>query len=230
MKELGIIGGLGPLATADFYRMIVKETPASFDQEHINVWIRSLASTPKRVEFIRGESTEDPSGALCKTARELADLGADILVMPCITAHYFYERIQASVSVPLLNAVDITASYLRERQFKRAGFLGTEAIIESGYLEDRFSAQGIKLLTPAAKEQALVKRIIFEEIKKDRPPDISALEEVIGALIMQGAEAVLLGCSELSTIENVGELSDSFLIVDMMRLLAKEAVRLCRSS
>ena len=124
---LGILGGLGPMSTAYFYEMITEHTKADCDQDHIDIVISSGATTPDRTGFILGNTTDNPAQRMIKDARKLIDFGADVIAIPCNTAHYFYEELQASINVPILNIGQLAVEHVKESGFTKIGLLANIA-------------------------------------------------------------------------------------------------------
>ena len=107
-KVLGILGGLGPMATVYFYEMLTRHTQAARDQDHIDVIINSRATTPDRTSYILGQSAENPFDIMAADAARLVTFGADVIAIPCNTAHYFYDRLNETIPIPILNMVEET--------------------------------------------------------------------------------------------------------------------------
>ncbi len=221
-KKLGIIGGMGPLAAAFFYRAVVEHTEALSDQEHIITYMISDPTIPKRVEYILGENSESPLGALIDTAVKLEEMGAEIIAMPCVTAHFFYEKISASVSVPMINMLDETVRYLKIKGINSAGILATRATIKSAIVQAALEKAGIEAVLPKEEENEIISRVIFEEIKKGQKADTDSLLGVMDSLIERGAGKCLIACTDLSVCFYERE-DERY--VDMMKLLAAACVR-----
>ena len=117
MKEklLGVLGGMGPMATAYFLKIVTDMTEAETDQQHIPMLICNHTTIPDRTAYILGESNENPVPALCNDAKFLEKSGADILAMTCNTAHNFYEQVQANIEIPLLHIVKETVEFIAKR-------------------------------------------------------------------------------------------------------------------
>lgn len=223
-KKLGIIGGLGPLATAVFYRKIVEKTVAGCDQDHIETFIYSNTKIPKRVEYILGEQVENPLFELINTAEILEKMGADILVMPCITAHYFYPKMQEAVNIPIIDGVSEIADFLRKNQIKRIGLLATKATIDSNFLQQKFEKLGIE--TILTENQEKISDIIFKHIKIGDIPDGSCFENIKIELSEKGAQRILIACTDLSLIPL--DEKDDKIYLDVMDILADAAVKKCK--
>lgn len=196
-KNIGIIGGMGPLATADLFEKITLHTRASCDQEHLRVFIDSNTGIPDRTAAIlRGGA--DPVPALTASARGLARQGAELLLMPCNTAHYFYDAVQAAVSVPVLHMIRLTVRALDERGVKTAGLLATDGTVQTGIYQRCFEGAGIRLLTPDQAGQRAVMEMIYQGVKAGRRDyDASAARQAMEALLDRGAETLVLGCTEM---------------------------------
>ena len=124
-KTVGVMGGLGPMATVYFYDMIVRLTDANRNQEHIDMVIANRATTPDRTDYIIGKSTNSPSDVLKKDAKRLESFGTDFLVITCNTAHYFYDEIKNSVNIPVLNIIGRNCKICKNQGHKKLGILAT---------------------------------------------------------------------------------------------------------
>ena len=163
-KVIGIIGGMGPLATADLFQKIILHTAAGCDQEHLRVCIDSNTNIPDRTAaLLRGGA--DPVPEMVKSARRLESIGADVLIMPCNTAHNYYHSIEGAVSVPVLHMIALTRDALRARGVKCAGLLATDGTVQTGIYQRTFAQSGITLLTPDADGQSAVMDVIYNGVK-----------------------------------------------------------------
>lgn len=196
-KAIGIIGGMGPLATADLFEKITRHTRAASDQEHLRVLIDSNTAIPDRTEaLLRGGA--DPVPELVKSAGLLEKMGAQVLVMPCNTAHNYYDDITASVSIPVLHMVRITADALVGRGVKRAGLLATDGTVQTGIYQRSFEGTGVELLMPDEAGQSAIMEMIYQGVKAGRTDfDAHAAWTAMEELLAQGAEALVLGCTEM---------------------------------
>ena len=224
MKKLGIIGGLGPMATAYFFELIVKMTKAEEDQQHIEILIHNCPSVPDRTEFILGRSTENPLEKMAEIGRELAGQ-ADVLAIPCITAHYFHRELQEAVGMPLIHGVQETALYLKERNVRCVGVLATDATVETDIFGRKLARYGIRTVYPDEERQKLVMHLIYENVKAGRTLEESVFREVKEHMFEMGAEVVLLGCTELSMFKKQNMAGAG--VLDVMEVLAKCCVEKC---
>lgn len=225
MKTLGIIGGLGPLASAYFMELLVGVTDAKTEQEHLNAILMSLPSIPDRTAFILGQSTHSPEPGMMQAANTLASLGVSFLCAPCITSHYFYEQISQIVSVPFLNMLSITGEALTRDGVQRVGLLATTGTVKTGIFQKALSQRDISLLLPDEMGQEDVMHLIYQNLKAGKPLDKERFERVSSSLLDKGAQKIILGCTELSLVQKEMRLDERF--VDPLTLLAIAAVQAC---
>lgn len=196
-KTIGIIGGMGPLATADLFEKIILHTKAACDQDHLRVMIDSNSGIPDRTAAIL-HGGADPVPELAASARGLERQGAELLLMPCNTAHYFYDAVQASVSVPVLHMIRLTARALEERGVRTAGLLATDGTVRTDIYQRCFEGTGIRLLIPDGLDQQAIMDLAYQGVKAGkRDYDTAAARAAMEALLRQGAETLILGCTEL---------------------------------
>ncbi len=194
---VGVLGGMGPAATVEFFRRLVAATPVQTEQEHLHVLIDDDPSVPNRTDAIlrRGPS---PIPSLQAMARRLETAGADLLVMPCNTAHVYIEEIRAAVSVPVLDMIGETVATIDRAA---VGLLATDGTIRARLYQEACEVRGIRLVLPNSADQRAVMDAI-EAIKRGEDPR-SAGEE-IAAIVRRiegdGAEAVIAGCTEISLV------------------------------
>lgn len=222
-RILGILGGLGPMASVYFCEMLISHTKAERDADHINFLLSSRATTPDRSSFILGLSKDDPTSAMTEEARRLRAAGAHLLAIPCNTAHYFYESICRAVDIPILNIIGETAKFCKHLGVSRTGVLATEGTARSGAYEKYLEEYSVSLVPLTSAEQDAISRIIFEQIKCGASPDLDSFRSVTEALKERGAELIVLGCTELSLIKKQFPLPEY--IVDSLELLALSAIR-----
>lgn len=213
------------MATAYFMQLITQMTEARTDQEHLEIVLHSRPQIPDRTSYILGQSGENPFPGLADIGKKLASQGAELIAIPCVTAHYFQKQLEEEIEVPILNAVEETAVYLKEAGISRAGILATDGTIESGLFQKAFEAGGILGLVPGRENQRHVMHLIYENVKAGKPVELLLFEQAAQELFDKGAQAVLLGCTELSLIKRDFPLGPG--ILDVMEVLARKAVRSC---
>ena len=222
---LGILGGLGPMSGIRFCELLTAHTRASSDQDHIDFLLSSRATTPDRTDYILGKSGENPALAMTVEVERLVAAGADLIAIPCNTAHYFYDTIAHASSVPVINIIDQTVEFCRSRGLSRVGVLATEGTVASGAYESAMREVGLTYLTCSPEEQRTISHIIYGQIKQGLPPDADAFRRIAQGLRERGAQAVILGCTELSLL--AGEFDTDLEYIDSLEVLACAAIRLC---
>lgn len=223
---LGVLGGLGPMSTFYFCQLLTAHTKASADSEHIDMLISSRATTPDRTAFILGNSTENPLPVMQQEAKRLTDGGAQLLVLPCNTAHYFYDGLQSSCPVPILNIISETVALLTRKGIRRFGLLATEGTVCSGAYSRLCTVPNApQCMLPQPEEQRIITATIFDRIKQNRPADMEAFHSVADALLSRGCECLVLGCTELSLLKQQG--LDDTVFLDSLEVLAYQTIVAC---
>ncbi len=225
MKNLGIIGGLGPMATAYFLELIVKMTDVGTDQEHLATTLLSRPAIPDRTAYILGKSDLSPLPEILNYAKELEKLNATCIAIPCITSHYFYNDFAKSVKIPVINIVVETAAYLKSRGVKKVGIMATSGTISTNLFQEALKAEGILFETPCEDHQKKVMHIIYNNIKAGLPVEMNLFKEVSDGLINKGCECIILGCTELSLIKRDYSIGNNYL--DALEVLAVASILCC---
>lgn len=226
-KSIGILGGMGPLATADLFRKIVTMTKAGCDNDHIRIYIDNNASIPDRTTAIVSGG-QDPTPAMADSLKKLEACGADCIIMPCNTAHYFLPRLQAMTQIPFLSMLEATAvSCAAQFPGKTAAILATRGTLSTGLYEAALQAQGVPYLVPNAAQQDALMRVIYDGVKADAAPEAyrADMESVIESLTACGADYFILGCTELPLAADLLHLTVP--AIDPTAELAKAAIRFC---
>lgn len=228
-KVLGILGGLGPMATVYFYQLVTSHTQALRDQEHIDMVISSRATTPDRTAFILGQSRDDPFAVMSAEAARLVEFGAQVIAIPCNTAHYFYEGLARELPVPVLNMVALTVDKVMASGCQKVGILATDGTISTDTYQRVCRDKGLACQVPSPAMQAELMRIIYEDIKAGQAPDMERFGRVTGELFSAGCGRLVLGCTELSLIKRDGLLGEPYAerYVDSMDALAEAAILAC---
>lgn len=225
MKKLGVIGGLGPMATAFFMQMVIEMTDAAIDQNHIEMLIHNCPGIPDRTSYILGKSKENPSIQMIDIGKNLAANGAGIIAIPCITANYFYRELSENIPVPVINAIEETSSYINSRGIKTVGLMATDGTVQSRLFNKELNSKGINLVIPDQEYQSYVMSIIYDNVKAGMPVDMDKFRAVSENLRGKGAEVILLGCTELSMARRDEIIGAGYL--DVMELLARCSVEAC---
>lgn len=227
MKEarLGILGGMGPQATQDFYQRVLDRTDAACDQEHLPTLIWSDTAIPDRTAAILGGDAEGCYRRLLEGAKLLERGGCTVLAIPCNTSHYFADRLQSELSIPLIHMPRETVGVLADEGKKKVGILGTDGTIRTGVYQKECDARGIEAVSPPEQIQKLVMSIIYDEIKRGETGSREKFAVIDRWLRQAGCEAAILGCTELSVYRTYHGLPDYYL--DAMDVLAQRCITAC---
>lgn len=220
-KTVGVIGGMGPGATAQFLQCVVDATEAGRDQDHLHLLVESDPAIPDRTLALVGDGPS-PLGALVRVAQRLEKMGADLLVMPCNTAHAYAGEIGRSVGIPLVSLVAETAAYIAALNPRptRAGLLATTGTVASGVYQAALGAVGIETIVPTDREQKQVMAAVYG--LKGGEPEQPAVGRALARLVERGADVIVLGCTEFPTLE----FDAAARIVDPSRVVALRIVEL----
>jgi aspartate racemase len=224
MKRLGILGGMGPAASAEFITRLVQQTPASCDQEHIPFVLWNEPRTPDRSTSMR-DGNDYPLPYLKEGILSLKSVGCDYIVIPCNSAHYWYDEMN-TLGVPILHIVDSVVDELKSLDIlnQTIGVLGTQGTIEYGIYQHHLESQGWKCITPTNAEMDYFVQPAIDFIKAGQITEAHfLLVKVIDSLIERGAKAVVLGCTELPLA--VRELEQNGIpLVNSIDSLVKKAI------
>ena len=223
-EPVGVLGGLGPAATVLFMHRLVELTDAHRDQDHVDLLVWQHGSIPDRSAFLLGHG-ESPEPVLVADAVALERAGARFIAIPCNTAVVWVEQIRAAVSIEVLDTVAETVDAARRAVpgLQRLGVLATDGTLLAGTYAGAAAAAGIDLLTPSPEVQREVMAIVYDGVKAGVSVSRERFDAVVDHLRDQGAEAVALGCTELSVLH--GELGvDDVTIVDSIGALARRVV------
>ncbi len=223
---VGVVGGLGPAATALFLQLVVDLTPATRDQDHLDLIVLDHSSTVDRTAYILDpENAANPGPGLARDAARLAALGAAFVSIPCNTAHHFIDEITDASGLEIVDVVNETArAAVQAAGSKPVAVLATDGTRAAGVYQGVLERLGVDVLLPDEDQQRLVMSVIYDGVKAGGPVDVDGLLGVIGALLAQGAGVVVMGCTELSVVyanEGWGERAD---IVDSVETLARATV------
>ena len=251
---LGVLGGMGPQATNTFYQRIIDRTQAESDQEHLRVLIWSDAKIPDRTAGILG--TPDQAEAvyqhLLADAKLLERAGCTVLAIPCNTSHYFADRLQGELHIPLIHMIRETVSAIRAMGKTTVGILATDGTVRTGiyqraqetvreiklgdidpnpgqprksFSQQALEAAGLTPVTLPAQLQRVVMSIIYDEIKKGETGSREKFGEIDAYLRQAGCDCAILGCTELSVYRSLHSLPPYY--IDAMEILAEQAILRC---
>ena len=227
-RTIGILGGMGPAATVDLFDRIVRATPARTDQEHIPVLIFNDTSIPDRSQAIL-HGGADPLPRMAAGLDLLARMGAQLIAIPCNTAHHYWAQLQAGVEIPVLNMITETVQAIRRDHpsVVRVGIMATSGTMAVGLYQDALRAAGLTPVEPTADEVAQMMEAIYGErgVKAGFETGL-AKDLLLGvgkALMDRGAQALILGCTEIPLAVHDGDLPVP--LIASNQILAEAAVR-----
>ena len=224
-KILGVLGGLGPMATAYYLELMIKMTDAATDQEHLQSIVMNFPTVPDRTAYILGRSKESPLESMIALGQQLKAMGAGVIATPCITAHYFHQSLQEGIGLPMIHGIECIARQLAQGGISRVGLMATDGTVQSGIFQRQVEEQGMELILPDAEGQKAVMRLIYDQVKAGKQPELSLFESVRDQLRRKGAQVVVLGCTELSLLKKEFPLGGG--ILDALEVLAQESLLAC---
>lgn len=222
-KTVGIIGGMGPGATALLFQKLIDYTDARTDAEHMHIVIDNNCEIPDRTEAImKGENT--PAISICESGKKLEAFGVELILIPCNTSHYFYDYIQEHIKIPVVNMIAETAAVCLSKGYKKVGILATTGTCKTHTYDRELSKQGIEVVYPDDEGQKKVMEIIYDQVKAGKTVNASILDQTLKEMTVRGAQAFILGCTELPFAIKEGDFGYYF--IDSLDVLAKRAVEM----
>ena len=224
MKRIGILGGSSPESTVGYYRHITREYTRRFgDYGYPEILIYSV-SFQQFIDWMRAGDWRAVAAGLAKGLHALGDAGAELGLIAAVTLHRVFEDVAASSPIRLISILDVVSDRLDELGCRRAALLGTKITMSSAFCPDHLAARGIETLVPTVEEQDAIDRTIFDELSRGlvTAGSKTALIAIADRLIEQGADAVILGCTELPLLLEENDLSVP--VLDTMSLHADAAL------
>jgi len=226
-KVLGVLGGMGPLATVDFLHKLIEETPAARDEDHLPVIAWSVPQIPERPPAITGNG-ESPLPALLAGIRTLKEAGAVAIAIPCNTAHYWYADMVREGGLPIIHIADAALGELETRSItgKTIGLIATKGTLAAGFFQERLAARGFQHIT---NTDADIDQLVLPAILHVKRNELDAAAKLLGAavekLVAGGAGGVILACTETPVVLDRLPPALSAQCVDATRALAKACVK-----
>lgn len=220
---VGVLGGMGPAATVDFYSKLIAATPATTDQEHLRVMIWSDPSVPDRSKAIAGTG-EDPTPVLIRGVQQLKEAGAAFYVVTCNGAHAFLPAVRDKVNLDYLSLIEVTTDHITALPHaSSAGILATDATLMASLYQESLKASGVAPLVPSSEDQRLVMDAIYG-VKAGAltVEQKQSLGDVAERLVARGADVIIAGCTEIPLALTSEESPRP--LVDPSQLLANEVV------
>jgi aspartate racemase len=202
-KVVGILGGMGPESTADLFYRIIRSTPVEKEQDHLRIVIDNNPKVPNRTDVLESGDTDEAITILTATARNLERAGAELIGIPCNTAHAFLPEIRESIGVPVVDMIDEAARRARQDFGKEAviGLLATDGTLRTRLYHDALSRHGVSVVTPRGEAQRTVMKVIGTvKLRGVSANGFEALAPAIEDVVHQGAGAIIAGCTEISLV------------------------------
>ena len=220
-KTVGIIGGMGPAATAMLFQKLIDYTEASKDAEHMHIVIDNNPGIPDRTTAIlNGEDT--PAKYIVESGKNLEKCGAELLLIPCNTSHYFYDAIQEQLQATVMNMIAETAKVCLEKGYTKVGVLATTGTCSTHTYDRELKKFGIETVYPNENGQKKVMEIIYDQVKAGKKIDATIIDQTLKEMEAEGAQGFILGCTELPFAIKNGDFGYHFL--DSLDILAKKAI------
>lgn len=217
--ELGIIGGMGTLATAVFFDYLARHTQAQRDQDHINALILNHASLADRTQVIKEGRGEDFLAQVGRDFDLLNQLDLKAIAIPCNTSHYFYDQMAAMSQAPIINMVERTLAHCKDLGEERVIVLATDGTAQAGLYQAYGQDLGLEVSLPRPQDQDKVMRTIYR-VKEKGQTDQPDFLDLVEAYSQEGM--VILACTELSVLDLGGRPH-----VDALKVLGREVIRAC---
>lgn len=225
---VGVIGGMGPEATIELMQRVLAKTPATDDQDHIHMIVDNNPKVPSRIKALLEGTGEDPTPVLVAMAQRLENAGVNFLVIPCNTAHYYWQAINHAVSIPVWHLVDLTLKTVKKKlpnHYSKVGLLASPALQKIGLYQTWCDKHGLGLLYPTEEEKQLE---VIQAVKKGQQTqhEVKQLNALAAQLVTNGAQAIILGCTEFSILHD--QISASVPVIDALEVLADEILLACK--
>ncbi len=226
-EPVGVLGGLGPMATVYFMQRVLAMTDASRDQDHVDMLVWNHASIPDRTAYLVGDSDESPGPVMAEDARQLERAGARFIALPCNTARAFYDEVQAAVEIPVIDIVGetVAAAVAAVPDLTTLGILATDGTLRARTYHRAAEAAGLTPLDPDDLVQKDVMSMIYDGVKAGMPVERARFDAAVAHLRDKGAQAVVLACTELSIARSDLGVDDHD-VIDSLDALAARTVTL----
>ncbi len=224
-EPVGILGGVGPMATVYFMQRILDLTDAARDQDHVDMLVWNHASIPDRTAYLVGDSSDSPGPVMAEDARQLERAGARFIALPCNTAQAFIDEVQGAVGIPVIDIVaeTVAAAQAAVPGLTTVGLLATDGTLRARTYHRAAEAAALEAVVPDEDVQKDVMAMIYDGVKAGMPVERARFDAAVAHLRAKGAGAVLLACTELSVLRtdlSVGEVD----VIDSLDALAARTV------
>lgn len=224
-----IIGGMGTIATELYIKQINQKTPAKNDQEYLDYVLVNYSTIPDRSSYLMNkEENENPLPYLLNIIEKQGALKPKFFALTCNTAHYFFNELEAATDIPILHMPRLAVEEATNHYPKgtRVGIIGTEGTIKNKIYDGFILEAGFDLVHPTVELQQMVSTLIFEKIKQGNTLDMELYNEILSKMFNElNCEVVILGCTELSLMEDAANYENEH-VIDPQNILAEKSVEL----
>lgn len=227
-KFFTIIGGMGTMATESYLHQLNLRTPAHTDQDYLNYILVNHATVPDRTTYIMDHSQANPLPDLLEDIQQQSALGPEFFALPCNTAHYFYDDLQAATDIPILHMPREAVKEIKRRfpNAKRIGITGTQGTITDRIIEYEVANAGLEPVLPTADIEAETMQLIYDDIKQNNHVDRDLYHRILNRMMTeQKADVVILGCTELSLAQE-REPETTLPLIDAQSVLVDRSLEL----
>ena len=221
-KTVGIIGGVGPAATSKLFDLIIKNTYAQCDNDHIHIIIDNNTSIPDRTKAILN-NTNDPVREIVKSINKLKQSGADLFAIPCVTAHFYFEEIVNETKINLINIIEEMALLCKKNKINKVGIMATKGTCKAKLFDSFFLKNDIDVFYPNEDELQQLMFIIYKQVKAGVDANPLLMQQYIDRMKKNGVDTIILGCTELPLVFKNGFMNMRF--VDSLEVCAKAIIK-----
>jgi len=199
MKKIGIIGGLSAESTIEYYKILIKEYNKRKGGKSSPLLIIDSLDLEEAVNLMNNSDWDRVFNIIFQSAKNLEHAGAEVIIIATNTIHKVFERLQKNINTPMISILDVTAEAAKSKNLKKIGLLGTIFTMQSDFFQKAFQRYDLEIIVPNQEDQKLINEIIFNELTFHiiKSESKRGYLEVIGRLQQEGAEGVILGCTEI---------------------------------
>ena len=227
-KFFTVLGGMGTLATESYVRLLDQRTPIHCDQDYLDYIVVNHASVPDRTAWILDHQKLDYNLDLIEDIKQQSLLKPAFFVLICNTAHYAFDKLQAATDIPILNMLDETVKEIRNVKpgAKKVGLLATRGTVEAGLYDQYITGAGYEEIKPTPEILDMTEDLIYHDIKEAGHSDGQKFHELVRKMVEEeGADAVILGCTELSYAQEMNP-EKEFTVVDSQSTIVDRSLEL----
>lgn len=225
-KTIGILGGMGPMASANLYYKIIAAAQDKYQAEQdLDFPPMIIYSMPlfgfNETGFVDPDLVKNQ---LIEGVKKLEKAGSDFIIIACNTVHYFYDQMQKSINIPILSVIDETVNFAKKEGFKKVGILSSESTWKLQIYQNKLAKSGIEALSVLEKQQKILNEAILNIMAGVHgKKDTRAINMIIESFIKQGAESVILGCTEIPMA--IHQDDTEIPLLDSIQIIAEAALR-----